>query len=224
MDKRDHPELWHNNSDSMNTKKARQKARATYVEGLELGRIVHAWFGKHHTEESKRKISRHHIETGSHRGEKNAMYGKKHSEISKERMSETRTKKWVEGKYQTYGKNNHDTGDRHSIKMNKTMHYRSSWEKACMQYFDTADDVVSFEYEKMRIPYYDSDHHKRHYIPDFLVTFRDGHKEMWEIKPRQFVNSTASKAKSASAEEWCSQNGVVYQILTKDDLVQKGII
>lgn len=219
-----YPECWPDNSHAMNTKEAQKKARVSYKEGLASGRIVHSWIGKHHSEESKQKISRHHIETGSHRGERNAMFGKKHSDESRSAMSDTRTKKWIEGKYKSYGKNNHDTGNRFSTKMNETMHYRSSWEKACMEYLDAAPDVSSFQYEKMRLAYYDTENNKRHYIPDFFVTYLDGRTELWEIKPKQFLNTAASKLKTAAAEEWCRSNNSKFVTVTLDDLISRKIV
>ena len=46
----------------------------------------HPWYGRKHSEETKRKIRENHADCS---GENNAMYGKKHSEDSLKKMSES---------------------------------------------------------------------------------------------------------------------------------------
>lgn len=48
----------------------------------------HPMYGKHHSEETKNKISKTHIENGSQKGENNGFYGKHHSDATKELLSE----------------------------------------------------------------------------------------------------------------------------------------
>lgn len=94
-----------------------------------------------------------------------------------------------------------------------------------MKYLDENSDVVSYEYESFRIPYYDSDDHKRHYIPDFLISFSDGRSELWELKPKNFLETIACQSKAVAARVWCDDNDVsYYRLLTKDDLIEMKIL
>lgn len=56
----------------------------------------------------------------------------------------------------------------------------------------------------------------RHYLPDFLVEFNDGSKEIHETKglPLLFWNSTALKREAAKA--YCKERGWRYKLITKD--------
>jgi group I intron endonuclease len=53
----------------------------------------HPWYGRHHTDETKKKISDHHITTGACAGEKNGMYGKHHSQEAKNKIGTSNTGK-----------------------------------------------------------------------------------------------------------------------------------
>ena len=56
----------------------------------------------------------------------------------------------------------------------------------------------------------------RHYLPDFLVEFNDGSKEIHETKglPLLFWASTAIKREVA--EVYCRERGWKYKLITKD--------
>ena len=57
---------------------------------------------------------------------------------------------------------------------------------------------------------------KRHYIPDFLVEFNDGSKEIHETKGLPFLFLLSTKLKKISAEEYCKKAGWKYKFITKD--------
>jgi hypothetical protein len=186
----------------------------------------HSFFGKHHTDATKEKIRQSHI--GLCAGEKNPMFGKHHTDATKEKMSEIVSQAFIDGKRKAYGNNNHMCGYFTSDKTKATMHYRSSWELACMKWLDNSTQIQTYSYESIRIPYYQlakNRKYKRHYVPDFLVTFIDGGKELWEIKPSQFVNNPATQLKTQAAEQYCKENGIQrYRLLTKKDLVSLNIL
>ena len=63
------------------------------------------WFGKHHSEETKQKISKHHIETGFQQGEKNSQYGTcwitkngENKKIKKEELDSYLNDGWIKGR------------------------------------------------------------------------------------------------------------------------------
>lgn len=93
-----------------------------------------------------------------------------------------------------------------------------------MRWLDSNDDIVEWNYECVRIPYYYNGN-KRWYVPDFIVIFRDGHREMWEVKPKFHRNAQRVVLKIDAAKNWCRQNDVsAYQLLTGDVLREMGII
>ena len=57
---------------------------------------------------------------------------------------------------------------------------------------------------------------KRTYIPDFLVEFNDGSKEIHETKGLPFLFLLSTKLKKISAEEYCKRLGWKYKFITKD--------
>ena len=81
-----------------------------------------------------------------------------------------------------------------------------------------------WDYECVRIPYWYNEN-KRWYVPDFMVTFLDGHKEMWEIKPKEYVATHKNNAKCAASFSWCRDNIITsYRVLTGDELQTMQVI
>ena len=120
-----------------------------------------------------------------------------------------------------------------------TPRYRSGWELSFMKFCDTNDHVLQWASESIAIPY-------RHpitgkvtqYIPDFLITYRTRDNtmraELIEIKPKKqsVIESKASQrdraavvvnyAKWAAAHQWCKRQGLVFRVLTEDDIFHQG--
>lgn len=57
---------------------------------------------------------------------------------------------------------------------------------------------------------------KRHYIPDFLVEFNDGSKEVHETKGLPLLFWTSTALKREVAETYCKERGWKYKLITKD--------
>lgn len=139
-------------------------------------------------------------------------------------MSETRTRKIVAGEYDKskWAKK----GEVISVKAGRTISYRSSWELRAIEILEEDSDVVSFQFEPFRIPYYyglrqDNSPQRRHYIPDFLVTYADGHRTLVEIKPNCYVHAAVNVAKASAAKEYCEEIGVTFEFWTQDRLYIK---
>ena len=218
-----HPELYEKNTSAMHTEESWKKIRDYVQEKMSQPGWEPHFKGKHHSEESKEKL-REAKRLNPSSGEKNGMYGKNHSHEARNKMSEVRTRRLVEGETKPYGKNNHMCGDHKSIKTERNHRYRSSWELETMKYLDNNPEFFSWNYECLRIPYF-YDNHKRWYVPDFLVEYVDGRKEIWEIKPKEFVSSRACQLKKEAATSYCDSEGISeYKILTRDELKQMGIL
>lgn len=149
--------------------------------------------------------------------------GKTLSEESKQKMSETRTKKWINGDYD-HLKMAWAKGLYFFKKANKEVCYRSSWELKFMKYLDNQENVIKCEYELLRIPYYGVDNHKRNYIPDILTYYSDGSKILYEIKPIIHKDSQINKLKFFYANQYCQENNITFQVITEKELKDIGIL
>lgn len=67
----------------------------------------------------------------------------------------------------------------------------------------------------IRIPYTVLGLFTRHYVPDFLVEYNDGTKEIHEGKGLPLLFWDSTKAKRIAAQEWCKKNGMRYKIITQ---------
>ena len=123
---------------------------------------------------------------------------------------------------------------------NALIQYRSSWELAMMTFLDSHPSVIQWASESIKIPYVNPlTGKKSQYVPDFLVLYKDKngkqHAELVEVKPKKeaMLENAKSKrdkaflivnqAKWQAALLWCKKSGVVFRLITEDELfVTKG--
>jgi hypothetical protein len=111
-------------------------------------------------------------------------------------------------------KGEHYTGAKNG---GKTVYLRSSYESLFARALDADSDVVSWEYEPLRIPYvFEGSVHN--YVPDFMVTGDSGLLTLIEVKPECLVDVGKNLAKRRAAEAWCETNGVGLLIVTENEL------
>ena len=104
---------------------------------------------------------------------------------------------------------------------------------------DSNDHIISWSSESLVIPYVNPlTGKKTRYIPDFLIQYRNKHNkvvtELIEIKPKKqsVLESKASNrdraivainyAKWAAAQKWCQRNGLIFRVITEDDIFRQG--
>lgn len=51
------------------------------------------------------------------------------------------------------------------------------------------------------------------YLPDFLITFADGSKELHETKGAGFLAWASTHAKREAGDKWCKEKGMVYRFV-----------
>lgn len=117
--------------------------------------------------------------------------------------------------------------------------YRSGWEWTFMQFCDNNDSILQWASESVAIPYRNPITGKMtQYIPDFLVQYRTKNNtvvtELIEIKPKKqsVIESKASQrdkaivavnyAKWDAAQKWARRNGLVFRVITEDDIFRNG--
>jgi hypothetical protein len=216
----EHPELFPDNGAARNTPEACAKAMATRKRRIEAGEIKHSWTGRKHSEETKRHLSE--VSKGGIRsGKNNGMFGRTHSKEARERISNARSQLIIDGKFRAYGTCN-KKGFHLSTKTGENCFFRSSWEEDLMKWLDTNPNVLTWEYEKIRLPYVYDDH-KRWYVPDFLVTYTDSSRHMIEVKPKEFVEAQRVRLKREAGEKWCLENGATFITLTRQLMCEWGI-
>ena len=122
----------------------------------------------------------------------------------------------------------------------RTPTYRSSWEWAVMNMCDNNPAIAKWASEAVKIPYRCPLTGKQTiYVPDFFVNYVDKngkqHAEVWEVKPasqairekvgRNAMNQAAyikNMAKWEAARAWCSQQGILFRVISENDIFHKG--
>ena len=134
---------------------------------------------------------------------------------------------------------NYQVKNPHKYVGKSTPRYRSGWEMSFMHFLDNNDSILQWASESISIPYRNPITGKQSiYIPDFLITYRTKDNimkaEVIEIKPKaqSVLESKASArdravvalnyAKWDQATKWCKRNGLVFRVITEDDMFAKG--
>jgi hypothetical protein len=119
--------------------------------------------------------------------------------------------------------------------------YRSLWERTFMKYCDTNENILEWFSEEIAVPYRSPIDNKIHrYFPDFYIKVKESNgsikKYIIEIKPKkqtvepipqkrktkgyiyEVYEYAKNQAKWKAAEEWCTDRGYEFKVLTEDDL------
>lgn len=92
-------------------------------------------------------------------------------------------------------------------------YYDSMPEQQYMDFLEQSDNVAKWtKNHGIRIPYLNLDDKIAHYIPDFLIEYKDGPQEIVEIKGAHLINNPITRRKSQAAKEWCDKRGIKYTI------------
>ena len=117
--------------------------------------------------------------------------------------------------------------------------YRSGWEFAFMQFCDNNDHILQWASESIAIPYRNPLTGKNTiYVPDFFITYRTKNNkvcaEVIEIKPKKqsVIESKQSQrdraavavnhAKWDAAQRWCQNQGLIFRVITEDQMFRNG--
>jgi hypothetical protein len=123
---------------------------------------------------------------------------------------------------------------------NKTPTYRSGWEHTFMTFCDNNPSVLQWASESLHINYRNPFTNKMTiYVPDFLMVYMDSsgkkHAELIEVKPiketslqeagkspRAQAAAILNMAKWEAARQWCRAHGMVFRVVTENDLFHQG--
>lgn len=101
-----------------------------------------------------------------------------------------------------------------STKMRKNFHYRSGYEATVYECLDQLDEVFGFDVEPFEVPYIHQGE-PRTYIPDLFVSFVDGKKEIWEIKPSNQTSLQINQDKWHACAAACQARGWELVVITE---------
>jgi hypothetical protein len=176
------------------------------------------------SEEKKEKISKYwkNRKRGANSIEHNkkissARKGMKFSKKHRESMSLKKIQSYESGEYNSsfFGKQEKYI----SIKTKELNHSHSSYELTMMKKFDNNSSIAYWtKNHKIKIPYI-LDENQHYYIPDFLITYVDGTKEIIEVKG-YIYNKDMFKAKNDACRTFCDNNNIKFNILFKENIYE----
>ena len=140
------------------------------------------------------------------------------SEEQKENISVGVSKAIIEGKMKP--NSNYKTGYFFSKINNKEMYYRSSYELETYKLLDDEDAqsiIKSWKTEPFTIPY-KKDGITRNHVPDILVEYKSGKKQIINVKPEKRLNERDNILKHQAADKYAEENNMVHSIWTEKEL------
>jgi len=102
-------------------------------------------------------------------------------------------------------KSHYKTGIHHSPKCPTPIKYRSGWEYTVALYLDQDANVLSYEYESIKIRYTVAGKYHDYY-PDFLVLYKSGKKVIVEVKRADKLTDRKVIAKATATRKWLKEN------------------
>lgn len=94
---------------------------------------------------------------------------------------------------------------------------RSSWEKRVLRVLDHYALIESVQVEPFYIKYpFEGSTHR--YIPDLLITFMGGIKELWEIKPQVMTKTPKNLAKIKALKEFAESKQYHWRVITEKEM------
>ena len=122
-------------------------------------------------------------------------------------------------------KNKYKNGHFYSLKNNCNIFYQSSYELKALNIWENDSNIISFTRPKLVLAYVDDNKIEHLYKPDFLLLYKDGHKELIEVKSNWNRNNRDTILKELAAREYCKNNNLQYYILTEKELnIQNDLV
>lgn len=132
----------------------------------------------------------------------------------KEKQSRSLSQRILDGTFKPFGKN-FKTGYFFSNKNQRDYYYRSSYELLAYQKLELLPEVKTYDVEPFKIPYTDTKGIVRNYIPDILINYDEGLKELIEVKPENLLKDEIVQIKIESARQYYKDNGMNFNIWTE---------
>jgi hypothetical protein len=180
--------------------------------------------GKHHSEETKQKMSEAISgRTYSEEHRSNISSGRKRmleeqggfSQEHREKISKATIQQYKEG----FDPNTHHLKGKHQSPKAGNIHFRSSYEKKAYLKLDEDENVKTYLIEEVSVDYiHPNKKITSQYLIDILVEYCDGTKKLIEIKPEKMLEDSVVQAKIESAKTKSSELGYEFEVWTEMDL------
>lgn len=222
---------------NLGRKKTEEQKR--HLSEVEAGSSNH-FFGKHHSDESRKKMSKAQSEMGglynmmknkltddefkiywvkyceNLSGDKNHFFGKTHSTATREHLSITRANLISSGQIDLVPSHYGLKGYYTSKKTGEIFRFDSFIEYLRMIILDADSNIANWtKRHKIRIKY-EFDGAQKNYIPDFLIVRVDGYEVIEEVKG--YENKKKKEAKFLALRRHCNDNGFGCSIVTYEDV------
>ena len=132
---------------------------------------------------------------------------------NKQSKSAVKRMKFLQQTGKSYGKE----GWYFSEKNNKEIYYRSSYELTAYKILEQLSKVKFYEVEPFAIQY-EYDGFKRNTIPDILVVYMDGTKELIEVKSKDMLNDDRTSIKLEAMKNYSKENDWQFSVWTEKEL------
>jgi hypothetical protein len=170
--------------------------------------------GTHHSEETKSKMRKPRTGQALANIRAGAQQTARREKISKHHAEAIRT-----GKMQLPDSNWSRPSRFWSEKNQKEFYCRSQLELGFVKCLEQMSMVSSFEMEAVTIPYmWEGAEHN--YVPDILVTYVDGSRELIEVKPERRQEDERVMVKTAAAVQWCQAREIRFSLRGYDELTK----
>ena len=174
------------------------------------------FYGKHHTEETKKKLSIASTEYCEEHG--NSFKGKTHSTESKDQMSKSRVGWMISNGGDNANNKNYITGYYFSTKNQEELWHDSSYELRAYKLLDQLSVVKSYGRCDFSIRYLHEDGTTHRYIPDTLIKYTDGREEVIEIKPTTKLKEDLNVRKFKAGNKKYKDSSTRYVVWTEKKL------
>jgi len=187
----------------MSDVKKGKKVSAETRSKMSLSKIgkKNSFFGKKHTEEMKRQLSKN--LSGRFAGKNNPFFGRHHTKETIFRISKSKAESIANGDINPIRQSRRG--------WHKGVYYHSFYELARMKQLRRDPQVRSVKRNQIVIIYY-FENQKRCYIPDFLIEYVNGKIFIEEVKGYE---CDKDRAKYAAAIRYCSDMKIRFRVIYK---------
>ncbi|MDM1397763.1 TnsA endonuclease N-terminal domain-containing protein [Myroides odoratimimus] len=111
------------------------------------------------------------------------------------------------------------TGQINSVKNNESIEFESSLERDYIYLLEFDTEVKRYFEQPIKI-FYIEDNIEKYYVPDFIVEYWNGSKEIIEIKYSQEIEEKRKilSTKFNAAKELCRNNGYTFKIINEHSI------
>jgi len=133
------------------------------------------------------------------------------------KSTDHRIRRFVNG--HAYASGRGQKGYFYSKKNNKSLWYRSSYEKMAYQILEQIPTVKNYFVEPANLGiFYGFKGKKRNYRPDILVEYTDGNFNIIEVKPASLVEWPRNRMKIEAGKRYAQQHNMKFEVWSEDAL------